>query len=72
MVPRQNQQVQKDRSDMMTIDNLLDLPFASPQEQLLTNIKNWVNSYCELSEKAPSELVFRKIIVAINKNGMEA
>ena len=55
----------------MTIDNLLDLPFASPQEQQLTNIRNWVNTYCELTEKAPSELVFRKIIVAINKKSME-
>lgn len=41
---------------------MLNLAYPSPLEQTTTNIKNWVNHYCEVSKKAPSELAFRNIV----------
>ena len=41
---------------------MLNLQYPSPLDQTKTNIKNWVNHYCEMGKKAPSELAFRNLV----------
>lgn len=41
---------------------MINLQYPSPVDQTEANVRNWVNQYCEVSNKAPSELAFRNIV----------
>lgn len=41
------------------------MQFPSPLEQTQTNVRNWVNQYCEASKAAPSERAFRNIVTIL-------